>query len=250
MPLRVNVVMGGPSAEHEISLLSGHEVLKNINRKKYAARAVVISIDQEFFFCDITKKLPTVDELAEPAKSKHFKGPFKPYASEAVWKNCDVAFLAVHGSFGEDGLLQGYLDTIMIPYTGSSVFASAVAMNKIATKFIFEQNNIKTPPFYVAGRGHPEVNWKFLADKLGYPMYVKCPQSGSSRLMTRVDCGAGLGTKMEEMLQYSPEILIEKGIRGPEFTCPVLEMSDGTVKALPPIEIRPLKANYFNFKAK
>jgi D-alanine-D-alanine ligase len=138
----------------------------------------------------------------------------------------------------------------MVPYTGSSVFASAVAMNKIATKFIFEQNGIKTPPFYIAGRGHPEVTWRFLADKLGYPMYVKCPQSGSSRLMTRVDCGAGLGTKMEEMLQYSPEILIEKGIKGPEFTCPVLEMPDGTVKALPPIEIRPIKANYFNFKAK
>ena len=200
MPVRVNVVMGGPSAEHEISLLSGHEVLKNINRKKYAARAVVISMDQEFFFCDISKNPPTLDELAEPAKSKRFKGPFKPYASEAVWKNCDVAFLAVHGSFGEDGLLQGYLDTIMVPYTGSSVFASALAMNKIATKFIFEQNGIKTPPFYIAGRGHPEVTWRFLADKLGYPMYVKCPQSGSSRLMTRVDCGAGLGTKMEEML--------------------------------------------------
>ncbi len=250
MPLRVNVVMGGPSAEHEISLLSGHEVLKNINRRKYSARAVVISVDQEFFFCDIAKNLPTTDELADPAKSKRFKGPFKPYASEAVWKNCDVAFLAVHGSFGEDGLLQGYLDTIMVPYTGSSVFASAVAMNKIATKFMFEQNNIKTPPFYIAGRGHPEVTWRFLADRLDYPMYVKCPQSGSSRLMTRVDCGAGLGTKMEEMLQYSPEILIEKGIKGPEFTCPVLEMPDGTVKALPPVEIRPLKANYFNFKAK
>jgi D-alanine-D-alanine ligase len=68
--------------------------------------------------------------------------------------------------------------------------------------------------------------------------------------MTRVDCGAGLGTKIEEYQQYAQEILIEKGIQGPEFTCPVLEMPDGTVKALPPIEIRPKKGNYFNFKSK
>ena len=250
MPIRVNVVMGGPSAEHEISLFSGLEVLKNIDRKRYAPRAVVVSIDQEFFYYDVAKRLPIEEEVAAPALSKRFKGPFKPYASEAVWKDCDVAFLAMHGSFGEDGLFQGFLDTIKIPYTGSSVFASAVAMNKIATKFILEQNGIKTPPFYIAGKSHPEVTWRFLAEQFGYPMFVKCPQSGSSRLMTRVDCGAGLGSKMEEFHQYSPDLLIEKGIMGPEFTCSVLEMPDGTVQALPPIEIRPIKSNYFNFKAK
>jgi D-alanine-D-alanine ligase len=250
MPIRVNVVMGGPSAEHEISLLSGREVLKNINRRRYSPTAVVITIDQEFYCCDASKRIPTEDELVSVATSKRFKGPFKPYASEAVWKNCDVAFLAVHGSFGEDGILQGYLDTLMVPYTGSGVFASALAMNKIATKFVLEQNGIKTPPFHIAGKRHPEVTWKFLADRFSYPMYVKCPQSGSSRLMTRVDCGAGLGTKIEEFQKYSPEILVEKGIKGPEFTCPVLEMPDGTVQALPPIEIRPLKGNYFSFKAK
>ena len=213
MPIRVNVVMGGPSAEHEISLLSGREVLLNIDRRKYVPRAVVITVDQEFYYCDIGKRVPTVEEFAEPAAHKNFKGPFKPYASEKIWKQCDVAFLAVHGSYGEDGLMQGFLDTILVPYTGSGVFTSAVAMNKIATKFIFEQNRIATPPFYISGKGHPEVTWQFLAEKLDYPMFVKCPQSGSSRLMTRVDCGAGLGTKLEEYRQYSPEVLVEKGIK-------------------------------------
>jgi D-alanine-D-alanine ligase len=250
MPIRVNVVMGGPSAEHEISLISGREVLTKIDRKRYSARAVVISIDQEFFYCDTTGKIPPIEDFAAPHKSKYFKGPFKPYNSEPIWKRCDVAFLAIHGSYGEDGLLQGFLDTIMVPYTGSGVYSSAVAMNKIATKFILEQNGIKTPPFYIAGKDHPEITWKFLADAFGYPMFVKCPQSGSSRLMTRVDCGAGLGSKIEEYQQYSPEILVEKGIQGPEFTCSVLEMPDGSVKALPPIEIRPKQGNYFNFKSK
>jgi D-alanine-D-alanine ligase len=250
MALRVNVIMGGPSAEFEISLLSGREVLTHIDRRKYFPRAVVITVDQELYYCDSRKKIPSLEEFAAPDKSKSFKGPFKPYASEPIWKNCDVAFLAVHGSFGEDGLLQGYLDTLMVPYTGSGVFASAVAMNKIASKFIFEQNGIKTPPYHIAGKNHPEHNWQFFAAAFGYPMYVKCPQSGSSRLMAQVNCGAGLGTKLQEYLQYTDDILVEKGIKGIEFTCAVLEMPDGAVKALPPVEIRPLKGNFFNFNAK
>jgi D-alanine-D-alanine ligase len=250
MSIRVNVLMGGPSAEHDISLLSGLEVLKNIDRKKYAPRAVVVTMDQEFYICDATRKLPTEDDVGDPASSKRFKGPFKPYAAEPVWKNCDVVFLAMHGSFGEDGLIQGYLDTLGIPYTGSSVFASSLAMNKIAAKFVLEQNGIKTPPYFIASKEHPEVTWRSLAAAFNYPMFVKCPQSGSSRLMTRVDCGAGLGSRLEEYQQYTSQILIEKGIKGPEFTCPVLEMPDGTLNALPPIEIKLLKSNYFNFKSK
>jgi D-alanine-D-alanine ligase len=250
MSIRVNVVMGGPSAEHEISLLSGRQVLLNIDRRRYAPRAVVITVDQEFYYCDIGKRVPLIEEFADPGAHKNFEGPFKPYASEKIWKQCDVAFLAMHGSYGEDGLLQGFLDTILVPYTGSGVFTSAVAMNKIATKLILERNGISTPPFYISGKDHPEVTWRFLAEKLDYPMFVKCPQSGSSRLMARVGCGAGLGTKLEEYRQYSPEVLVEKSIKGTEFSCPILEMPDGSVEPLPPIEIHPIKSKYFSFAAK
>jgi len=250
MSITVNVVMGGPSAEHDISLLSGREVLANLNKKRYKLRAVVVTIDQEFYYCDIKEKIPSLKEFSRVEKSIYFIGPFKPYSCKKIWVDCDVAFLAVHGSFGEDGILQGYLDTLKIPYTGSGVFASSIAMNKIATKFILEQNGIKTPPYYIAGKDYPHVTWQFLADKFGYPMYVKCPQSGSSRLMARVDCGAGLGTKLEEFQKYSPNILIEKGINGTEFSCAVLELPNETLKALPPIEIRPIKSNYFSFSAK
>jgi len=250
MSIRVNVVMGGPSAEHDVSLLSGREVLLNIDRRRYAPRAVLITVDQEFCYCDIRSRVPTIEEFVTSVKDKNFRGPFKPFSSEEVWERCDVAFLAAHGSYGEDGLLQGFLDTILVPYTGSGVFASAVAMNKIATKFILDRNGITTPPFYISGKNHPEVTWQFLAEKLDYPMFVKCPQSGSSRLMARVGCGAGLGTKLQEYQQYSSEVLVEKGIKGAEFACPVLEMPDGVVRALPPVEIRPIKSDYFSFAAK
>ncbi len=242
--------MGGPSAENEISLKSGKEVLENIDKKRYKVRAVVITKKLEFFYCDLGKTVPPEKELASPAKSNAFKGPFLPQSSSAVWDKCDAAFLAVHGSFGEDGVLQGFLDTLSIPYTGSGVYASACAMNKIASKFIFEQNGLKTPPNCIAGPGHPEVTAKTLAKRFGFPMYVKCPQSGSSRLLARVDSQASLLKTLKEFAPFSPDILIEQEIKGPEFTCPVLEFPDGSIKALPPIEIRPLASEFFSFSAK
>jgi D-alanine-D-alanine ligase len=242
--------MGGPSAEHEVSLKSGKEVLENIDKKRYSVRVVVASKKLEFYFCDIKKTIPSLKDLTAPAKSVLFKGPFAPCDSMKVWSKCDVAFLAVHGSFGEDGLLQGYLDTLNIRYTGSGVFASATAMNKIASKFIFEQNGIKTPPFYIVGKEHPQIPAKSVANKFKFPLYVKCPQSGSSRLLSRVDSKAALLKTLKEFSKYSSEILVEKEIKGIEFTCPVLEFPDGFIGALPPIEIRPLASNYFSYKAK
>ncbi len=250
MPIRINVVMGGPSAEHDISLLSAMDVLTHLDRKRYGVRAVVVTMDLEFYYCDIDDVVPQTEEFLSPDKYKSFSGPFKPYSSAPVWENCDVAFLAIHGAFGEDGLLQGFLDSNLIPYTGSGVYSSATGMNKIASKILFEQNGIKTPPYYITGNTHPEITWQFLAERFDYPMFVKCPHSGSSRLMTRVDCGAGLGTKITEYVQYSPDVLVEKGIKGSEFAVSVLEMPDGTVAVLPPVKINLVKTNYFSHSAK
>jgi D-alanine-D-alanine ligase len=96
VPLRVNVIMGGPSAEHEVSLKSGREVLENIDRKRYAVRAVVATKDLGFYYCNIKKSIPSLTELASPAKSRIFKGPYAAGDSLPVWSGCNVAFLAVH----------------------------------------------------------------------------------------------------------------------------------------------------------
>jgi D-alanine-D-alanine ligase len=250
MSIRVNVIMGGPSAEHDVSLKSGREVLKNMDPKRYAVRAVVADRNLNLYYCDLNKSIPSLEELASPGKSNRFKGPYQACASQGVWNKCNVVFLAVHGSFGEDGLLQGFLDTLRIRYTGSGVFASAVAMNKIASKFIFEQNGVLTPPFAIFGKDHPETSVSSIERKFGYPLYVKCPQSGSSRLMARVESKSELLARLREYLPYSPEILIEKEIKGIEFSCPVLEYPDGSNKVLPPVEIRPIASDYFSYKAK
>jgi D-alanine-D-alanine ligase len=138
--VRVNVVMGGPSAEYEVSLNSGREVLSNLDRNKYELRAVVVTKDKKFYYRDITESVPDAAALAEPQKT--MSGPFLPCDCKEIWENCGAAFLALHGEFGEDGVIQGYLETLSIPYYGSGVYASAVAMNKITTKFLYELNGL------------------------------------------------------------------------------------------------------------
>ncbi|MBN1306606.1 MAG: D-alanine--D-alanine ligase [Chitinispirillaceae bacterium] len=250
MKKRINVIMGGPSAEHEISLQSGHEVLKRINRDQWSVRAVVISREREFFFCDSDcQPPPALDILANPRNASGMRGPFPPAASSAVWETCDAAFLALHGSFGEDGIIQGYLESIGVPYTGSGVYASAVAMNKVTSKFLFIQNGIATPPYSLYGPRFTGTTVERVALRHGFPCFVKCPQSGSSTLMGRAANAAELASLLAEFSRHSPEILVEAAIKGTEFSCGVLEGPDGKFFALPPIEIRP-KNPFFDYSAK
>lgn len=247
MTTQVNVVMGGPSAEHEVSLRSGREVIANLNRDKYRIRAVVITKNRDFYYRDIDDVIPEIDELASPDKA-NFYGPFSASSSEQIWKG-SVAFLALHGSYGEDGIFQGYLDTLGIPYTGSGVFSSALAMNKIASKYIFQQIGLTVPPYSIFGEENPLVTTDSISTTHGFPCFVKCPQSGSSRLMGRADTSATLQTLLDELINHSPGLLIETAIKGIEFSCGVLEMANESLLALPPIEIRP-KAVFFDYTAK
>jgi D-alanine-D-alanine ligase len=247
---RINVIMGGPSAEHEVSLQTGIEVLKHIDQERWAVRAVVIGRKRELFFCDVTPDaLPSIDELTEPHGAPRMQGPSSLQAASAVWDKCDAAFLALHGSFGEDGVIQGYLETIGMPYTGSGVYASAVAMNKITLKYLFIQNGIPVPPYTIYGPGFPHHTVEEIARRHGFPCFVKCPQSGSSKLMGRAATVEALVALLREFAPVSPEILVEQSISGTEFTCGVLDNANGTPFALPPVEIRP-KTEFFDYTAK
>jgi D-alanine-D-alanine ligase len=147
-------------------------------------------------------------------------------------------------------VIQGFLETIGVPYTGSGVFASAAGMDKIASKLIFEQNGLDTPPYTIWGVNHPEVTVDEIVKKHSFPCFVKCPQSGSSRLMGRADNRAALEALLEEYRASADDILIETTVRGDEYSCPILEKPDGSIQPLPPILIRPLKSAFFDFEAK
>jgi D-alanine-D-alanine ligase len=250
MSIRVNVLMGGPSAEYEVSLNSGSQVLTHIDKSKYSLRAVVINREKQFYYADIAgDNIPDIRGYSEPGSP--FKGPFHPSASKEIWDDCDAAFLALHGEFGEDGIIQGYLEALGVPYTGSNVYASAVAMNKITSKFLYELNGIGVPEYSVYGINHPDVTVDAIIKKHGFPCFLKCPQSGSSRLMGRAADRASLESLLKELQESADDILVETNITGIEFSCGVIDMPDGTAKALPPIEIRPAEASdFFDYTAK
>lgn len=258
MKMRVPVVMGGPSAEYDVSLASGHQVLLHIDTNRYAVRAVVITRDCRYYYCDIVSNeaVPSLESiaslglLAEPYRSPAFEGPFSVLDINHVLGGCAAAFLALHGEFGEDGRFQGFLDTLGIPYNGSGVLASAVAMHKIMSKYLFLQCGLTTPPFSVYGKNYPETTIETIAEQHGFPCFVKCPQSGSSRLLGRAIDVATLRLLLNDYEKHAEDILIETAISGIEFTCPVLEYPDNTTKALPPIEIRPLVSGFFDYAAK
>jgi D-alanine-D-alanine ligase len=257
MKTPIGLVMGGVSAEHEISLRSGHQVLLNIDKSKYEIRIIIVTLDNKYYYRDIIndsvpslESIIALDTIPAPFRSHDFKGPFSAADAGEVWSPCKTAFLALHGAFGEDGRIQGFLDVIGLPYNGSGVLASALAMNKITSKRVFTAGGLDTPPFSIYGKAYPETAVDSLISQRGFPCFVKCPQSGSSRLMGRAENAEELKKLLEEFSGQAEEILVETAINGTEYTCPVLEYPGGETKALPPIEIRPKTSAFFDFDAK
>jgi len=247
---RIAVVMGGPSAEHEISLKTGFQVVSNLNRNKYEIFAVVVSKDKKFYLARSTAGI-TLNDIENFQTSPLFKGGFNPCNSLIVWDGVDVAFLALHGDFGEDGTIQGYLQTLGIKYTGCGVVSSAIGMHKILAKKVFEASGIPTPQYSVFRQGAGESDIKKIMAKHKFPVFVKAPQSGSSKLMGRAENEQQLRNLLTELKSECKSILVETAIiGGDEFSCPILE-KDGVATALMPIFIKPAnKEGYFDYNAK
>ena len=250
MAKQINIIMGGPSAEHEVSLNTGREMLKHLDKTKYTMRPVVITLQKDFYYSDADAAELTEDDFSNPDKSPHFKGPVSAAQSHEIWDGCDIALLALHGEFGEDGKIQGFLETLDIPYTGSGVCASAVGMDKIQSKLLYEQQGIITPPYSIYRTDGSGITLDEIITKHGFPCYVKCPQSGSSRLMDRADSRESLERIVAELSKESDEFLVESNISGDEYSSPILEYPDGSLKQLPPILIRPVESAYFDYTAK
>jgi len=249
--INVNVVMGGPSAEYEVSLNSGDQVLTYLDRGRYGRlRAVVIDKEKRIYYADVSGDGAVPDIKSFDTPNGRFKGPLRPSDCKEVWEGCDVAFLALHGEFGEDGTVQGYLGALGVPYTGCGVYASAVAMNKITSKFLYMLGGLSVPEYSVYGVNHPETTVDGIIEKHGFPCFLKCPQSGSSRLMGRAADRESLVALLKELQESADDILVETMVQGIEFSCGVIDMPDGSTHALPPIEIRPVGSEFFDYKAK
>jgi len=204
---KVGVLFGGRSAEREISILSGTGVLQALRSR---------GIDAHAF---------------DPAE--------RPLADLAAEK-FDRVFIALHGRYGEDGSLQGALEQLGIPYTGSGVMASAVGMDKITTKIVWLAHGVPTPKYAVIDDGS---DLDAIVADLGLPLIVKPPLEGSTIGITKVSAGADLKAAVDLAHQFDKLVLAEQFIQGREFSVPVLG-SGAQARALPVIEIVAPEGNY------
>ena len=215
--IRVAVLMGGPSAEHDISLKTGKMVLENLDKEKYSAKSVKIS--------------KTAKWQILPAKIK---------------KDFDLAFIAMHGEYGEDGTVQKILDKNKIPYIGSGVKASALGMDKAKSSLLFKKAGLYVAPFDLIHVGKNFKNFKLSVD---LPVVVKPNDRGSSVGISIVEKFTDLVNAIAKAAEFSPNVMIQKYIKGREFTCGVLDIS-GKTKPFLPTEIIPRSSRFFDYKAK
>jgi D-alanine-D-alanine ligase len=210
---RVGVLMGGLSAEREVSLRTGEGVAEALESVGHEVVRVVFGPGSR-----------PIDELLRDVR-------------------IDVAFLALHGRGGEDGCIQGMLELMGIPYTGSSVLASALAMDKLKAKEMFRLYNVPTPPYYVATRADLE-ELEDLHASFGFPVIVKPRGEGSSVGVTKAGSLAELSAAIEAALEHDPFALVERYVRAMEVCVGIL---DGRV--LGAIEVVP-KSGIYDYEAK
>jgi D-alanine-D-alanine ligase len=233
--LHVTVLFGGSSAEREVSLMSGRKVMSALDPARYEARGVDLAA--------ITGERAA--DLASLLFSPAAPGDTRGSAPAGADGRPDVVFIALHGGAGENGTVQGMLDLLAVRYTGSGVLASALAMNKVMAKKIFEREAIPTPQWVAVGKS--EVDGQAALDQVGLPCVVKPACQGSTIGVTVVEEDPELASALETAFQYGSEALVEAFVPGVEITGPVVGNEDARV--LPLVEIVPA-GGFYDYHAK
>jgi D-alanine-D-alanine ligase len=246
--INVGVVFGGPSAEHDVSGASGLSVVRGLDRDRY--RPVVIGVGRDGVWRLVPPAVveetaartgggPAIENrlVAEGTEVELRRGG-RLVASDApdvVLERLDVAFPVIHGPYGEDGVIQGFLETLDLPYAGCGVLASAVGMDKVAMRRAFTAEGIPSVPFV----SFTERQWRAhdepaaLADGLGWPRFVKPANMGSSIGVARVTTPEEMVGAVEEAFRYDDVVLVEKGVAARELLCGVLGDADAAEASVP-----------------
>ncbi len=196
--IRVAVLFGGKSAEHEVSIQSAKNIIASLDKKKYEITSIKISKDGKWNF-DLN--------------------------------NIDVVFPALHGSYGEDGSMQGVLRLLNIPFVGSGVLGSAVGMDKDVAKRLLRDAGLPVADFLVF-RKEESIDFAKVVEKLGFPFFVKPANLGSSVGVAKVKNQKDFADAVHEAFSYDTKILIEQYIPGKEIECSLLG-NDDPIASLP-----------------
>ena len=257
--LKLGVIFGGISSEHDVSRISGTSVISNLDKEKY--KIIPIYIDKRGNWYLYQKKVEEIKVLSiEEDISKHLK---RIENVEEVLKSLDIAFPVLHGLGGEDGSIQGMFELFGIPYVGCGILASSLGMDKTYTKIIFEKAGLNQAKYeyirkhkdkyiYVDNQfNEKRMNLKEITDTINshlkYPMFVKPSNSGSSVGINKANNKQELENAIEYASKYDKKILIEEGIFGKEVECAVLGNEDVMVSCVG--EIKPAE-EFYTFDAK
>lgn len=255
--LKVAIIFGGMSTEHDVSIISGINVISNMNEDKYAKYCIYIDKDGIWYEYDYKNDNNTYkvgDDIKNITKIDNYLEKLK---------NVDVVFPVLHGKHGEDGSIQGICEFIKKPYVGCGILASSVGMDKVYSKVVFEKADInQTKSVYIKSFNdnfiyvdekfneqicNMEEVIKIAENKLKYPVFVKPSNSGSSVGVKKAINKNELSEAIQNAAKYDVKILIEEGIVGKEVECAVLgneEVLASTVGQIVPAE------EFYSFDAK
>lgn len=249
MKKRVGVVFGGRSVEHEVSVITGMQVIENIDKTKYDVVPIYISkegkwltgeslMDFKNFKNDNLKNLKEIIMTPIYNDKKLYSHPETiGFLGKKLTENVDVIFTALHGTNAEDGTVQGLLELVDIPYTGAGVLASAVGMDKIVMKDVFRAHGLPIVDYTWFFRkkwlSNKEDIINEVEQKLGYPVFVKPANLGSSVGITKAKDREKLIDSIEIAIRYDRKIIIEKSIEKPrEINCAVMGYDDNVKSSL------------------
>ncbi len=228
--IKLGVIFGGTSTEHEVSIVSGTSVIKNLNKEKYEIYPIYINKNGEWFkYTYQNQEFKVGDEIIGKERIENI---FE------YLKKLDKVFPVLHGLGGEDGTIQGLLELLKIPYVGTRVLGSSICMDKAYTKLIFEKAEIPQAEYVYIRKNEDDYIFiekdfteekcdiyeliQKITEKIEFPMFIKPSNSGSSVGINRANNALELAKAIEYASNYDNKILIEEKINGREIECAVL----------------------------
>lgn len=231
--MKVAVIFGGMSTEHDVSIVSGISIIKNLNQNKYEIYPIYIDENGDWY--KYTKKIEEIGTVEVGDKLKEIEKIENPMN---YLKQMDCIFPVLHGLYGEDGTVQGLFELLKIPYVGCKVLASSICMDKVYAKIIFEKAGLNQAKYVYIRKDKEKYRYiannfeetmctleeveKEVEEKLEYPMFVKPSNSGSSVGIRKVKNKKELEEAIKYAGKYDNKILVEQGIIGREIECAVL----------------------------
>ena len=259
---KLGVIFGGTSTEHNVSIVSGTSIIKNLNKEKYEIYPIYIDLKGEWFkYTYNNEEFKVGDEIIGTEKIENIV---------KYLKELDIVFPVLHGLYGEDGTIQGMLELLKIPYVGTKVLGSSICMDKAYAKVIFDKANISQAEYIYIRKYNDKYIYiekdfteeildingiiKNVLDKIKFPMFVKPSNAGSSVGISKVENETELIQAIEYAGKFDNKILIEEGIQGREVECAVFGNEEVQTSCLGEIlsadEFYSFNAKYQNQKSK